>query len=124
MGNLDKRKKRAKDKAKKARLAKQRDNSIELVSVNEDLIIYCSSFQDIDSIYEMVPHIRDFTSSLPGSDNLRDFEASVSVFFAMYVLFLRTGSMEINSKTLVSLGDQFLSDPNFISHFNGEVLPA
>jgi hypothetical protein len=119
MSNTDKRTKRAKNKAKQARLQKQktqeRSNQEQVVLVPPDVVEMFQMLPSFSSEYEAVPYLKHHV--LSSAAVLRDVEMSVAFLYVMYANWKALDSDALYLSDLMMVAEQIAEHPKFIEQF-------
>lgn len=122
MSNTDKRIKRAKNKAKQARLQKQktqeRSNQEQVVRVPQDVVEMFQTLPSFSSEYEAVPYLKKHV--LSGAVLPNDVEMSVAILYVMYANWKALDSDALYLSDLMMVAEQIAEHPKFIEQFYQE----
>ncbi|ABN63941.1 hypothetical protein [Shewanella baltica] len=122
MSNTDKRIKRAKNKAKQARLKKQktqeRSNQEQVVCVPPDVAEMFQTLPSVSSEYEAVPYLKKHV--LSGAVLPHDVEMSVAILYVMYGNWRVLDSDAMYLSDLLMVAEQITEHPKFIEQFYQE----
>lgn len=122
MSNTDKRIKRAKNKAKQARLQKQktqeRSNQEQVVRVPPDVVEMFQTLPSFSSEYEAVPYLKKHVLSVAVLPH--DVEMSVAILYVMYANWKALDSDALYLSDLMMVAEQIAEHPKFIEQFYQE----
>ncbi|MFA0016348.1 hypothetical protein AB4391_23835 [Vibrio lentus] len=120
MSNTDKRSKRAKNKAKKARLQKQKNiekkNRVEMVSVGSDFLKLFKSLPKKDNPYDLIPLFKEY---LVGNGSI-DIEAETAMLFVTHAFWLASGDKSFVLDDVEMIVSETLSNPEFFEYYDDE----
>ena len=126
MKNQDKRIKRAKLKAKKARIIKHQNKTLsnrssrEIVTIGGEFIALFESLPNFTSSYDSVPLIRQYYENSRQLSRFHDLEAGVAMIYVMYGHWFSSGSRKIDRKDLQDATDFMLEQPRFKYSMNNK----
>lgn len=118
MSNTDKRSKRAKNKAKKARLQKQKNiekkNKVEMVSVGSDFLKLFQSLPKKDNPYELIPLFKEYLVE----NGSIDIEAETAMLFVTHAFWLASGDKSFVLDDVEMIVSETLSNPEFFEYYD------
>lgn len=99
MGNKDKRSRRAKEKAKKRRLARQskspqHDTGDDVVRISEEIVELFKTLPPPSPDFDGLAEIMEYAQNSQ-TDAFEDFEASVTTLYVLYGHWFTSGSNEL-----------------------------
>lgn len=120
MSSIDKRKKRAKSKAKKARLQKQKvtekKNEVAVVGVGSEFLKLFQSLPKKDNPYELIPLFKEYLIK----NGSIDVEAETAMLFVTHAFWLVSGEREFVLNYVETRVRETLSDPEFLEYYDGQ----
>ncbi|ENM3864627.1 hypothetical protein R7E51_17785 [Vibrio sp. Vb1166] len=120
MSNTDKRSKRAKNKAKKARLQKQKNiekkNKVEMVSVGSDFLTLFQSLPKKDNPYELIPLFKEYLVE----NGSIDIEAETAMLFVTHAFWLASGDKSFVLDDVKMIVSETLNNPEFLEYYDDE----
>jgi len=118
MGNIDKRKERAKQKAKQVRLKKQKErekvNNPTIVRVSPELLQLFETLPPPSPDYDSAPELRDYFET-NATESTSDIKMSVAIAYVMYGHWFTSGSDVIARSELLSLAQQIVESEKFLN---------
>lgn len=120
MSKTDKRNKRAKNKAKKARLQKQinieKKNKVEMVGVGGEFLKLFQSLPKKDNPYELIPLFKEYLVE----NGSIDIEAETAMLFVTHAFWLASGDKFFVLDDVDMIVRETLSNPDFFEYYDNE----
>lgn len=120
MSSIDKRKKRAKNKAKKARLQKQKitekKNEVATVRVGSEFLKLFQSLPKKDNPYELIPLFKEHLIE----NGSIDMEIETAMLFVTHAFWLDSGEREFVLNDVKTMVNATLSNPEFFEYYEGQ----
>ncbi len=125
MSSADKRKKRAKAKAKQGKIQKQsaaRKPLTEVISISDDMIRLFETLPPAtleSPNYQIIPLLKEYVES-KDSSSTADVESAVAMAYNTYILWMEFGGNKVPYDLLVTGTCLTLDNPAFSASFYGE----
>lgn len=118
MSNFDKRTKRARNKAKKARLQKQKiaekKNYVDMIEVVSESLKFFQSLPTKDNQYELIPLFKEYIIK----NGSIDIEIETAVLFVTHALWFDSGEREFVLDDVEMIVRETLSNPEFFEYYD------
>ncbi len=118
MSSTEKRKKRAKNKAKKARLQKQKitekKNEVAMVGIGSEFFKLFQSLPRKDNPYDLIPLFKEYLTE----NGSIDIEAETAMLFVTHAFWLASGEREFVLNDVEMIVSETLSNPEFFEYYD------